>query len=93
MSIDKYTNIIRPVISVYFRGIDQTDPQMQQEMINYVSDLEAMDQFGTAEDEVVQFCWVRDFQRIEEEYANTLGFDVLQNLTFLEKLDLALKNP
>lgn len=57
-------------------------------MRDYVNDLAALPQIG----EDAPFCWVRDFQHIEErfpEYAYIQDLD----LSFNEKLKLALGNP
>ena len=101
-NIGKYSSIVREM-QVYFRNVDQTSPEVQQQMINYVNDLESLPQIGTSDvslsdlsesGEVRPFCWVRDFQEWEStQYADQPAvLEVLANMTFIEKLNFALKD-
>lgn len=110
-SLQTYASVVRP-IAVYFRDVDQTDPDVQAQMISYVNDLEQLKELSSIEIDVAEdgtvatpgegfstqvkpFCWVRDFQQLTDQFAledqPELAF--LENLSFLEKLNLALANP
>ncbi|CAB9513700.1 Pick C1 protein [Seminavis robusta] len=104
--IQTYASVVRP-IGVYFRDVDQSDPEIQEQMVKYVNDLESLPELNTLEfdiagqtdgqqtGQVTPFCWVRDFKEMEDELiasAPSLKF-VIQNLTFTEQLNLALNNP
>ena len=99
-NIDKYSSIVREM-QVYFRNVDQTDPEVQRQMIDYINDLESLHQIGTNDvslaslsetGEVRPFCWVRDFQEWEEtQYVDQPAvLAAVANMTFLEKLNFAL---
>jgi len=91
-TFDEYSSLFR-AIGVYFRNVDQSDPLVQQQMLNYVKELSQMEQIG----EPPQFFWLRDFAematapdfsaRVEE-----MGLD-LTNKTFEEQVALALSIP
>jgi len=79
-------------VKVYFRHVDQSDPEIQRQMIEYMEDLEAMPQVNRTAD----FCWVRDFQKMKdgsdpvfEQYSYL--FD--SNMTFTQQLDLMFAVP
>jgi len=73
----------------YSRDVDQSDPDIQQQMTQYVQELADLPQIG----EGPPFFWVRDFPALaESDEAAELGFDV-SNLTFNEKIDVALSIP
>ena len=99
-NIGKYSSIVREM-QVYFRNVDQTDPEVQKQMVEYINDLEALHQIGTSDvsltslsetGEIRPFCWVRDFQEWEEtQYEDQpTVLAALANMTFLEKLNFAL---
>ena len=115
-SLDQYCSVVRPM-AVYFRNVNQSDPGIQKQMVQYVDELESLHQIGSsgisltdlaatssggtsldvASDQIRPFCWVRDFQELFEQYtANVTDPVILQALdemTFLERLDLALADP
>lgn len=91
---DAYTdNKLR--IMAFFRDVDQSDPEVQRQMIQYIDDLAAMPQIQAQPD----FCWVRDFKLLEDSYEANPGanpdFDwiFMGNLTFTERLNLILLSP
>ena len=86
-SLDKYYSLTKP-IEIYFRDVDQSDPEIQQQMRDYVDDLAALPQIG----EEPPFCWVHDFPRLEEEFPQE-DYAWAGNLTFSTKLSIALNNP
>lgn len=45
---------------VYFRNVDQSDPDIQKQMINYIDELTELDNF----DDDVPFCWVKDLPQV-----------------------------
>jgi hypothetical protein len=45
----------------YFRFVDHADNDMQHQMIEFVDELAALDQFVEP-----RFCWVRDFQTLTQ---------------------------
>ncbi|CAB9501621.1 Pick C1-like protein 1 [Seminavis robusta] len=103
VSFENYASVVRP-IAVYFRHIDQTNPDMQAQMIKYVNDLESLEELsgttvdlagveGAPETDVKPFCWVRDFQKLATEFTDQPEFAFIENLTFVEQLDLALAQP
>lgn len=49
-------------MAAYFQGVDQSDPEIQQQMRIFVDDLTNLDQVG----EPPRFCWVRDMMEILE---------------------------
>ncbi|CAB9507719.1 Pick C1-like protein 1 [Seminavis robusta] len=102
-SFENYASVVRP-IAVYFRNIDQTDPDMQAQMVQYVNDLESLEELssstvnltgvdGAPATDVKPFCWVRDFQQLATEFSDQPEFAFIQNLTFIEQLNLALAQP
>ena len=84
-ALDDHYSLTKP-FEVYFRGVNQSDPEMQQQMRDYVDELAALPQIG----EDAPFCWVRDFVELQDQIPNA---KYLQNLTFNEKLRAALMNP
>jgi Niemann-Pick C1 protein len=84
-SLDMYSEL-SVGFDVYFRNINQSDPDVQQDMRDYVTDLMKVPYVG--EDASVA-CWVFDFPKIRDdpEYA------ILKNLTFNAALSLALEQP
>ena len=100
-SLDDYSSVVTPM-GVYFRFVDQMDVEVQRQMINYVDELERLDQIGGAtnaslsealnSDEVRPFCWVRDIPLIIQEIEDPIVKEVVQNMTFREQLDFALNN-
>lgn len=84
-AFDDYTARSLP-INIYFRDVDQSLPDIQEQMIQFVDELSELEQFG-----VPSFCWVRDFQTILKD-DNEIE-QALQNLTFHEQLSTLLSNP
>ncbi|CAB9506139.1 Pick C1-like protein 1 [Seminavis robusta] len=86
-SLDQYYSLTKP-LEVYFRDVDQSDPEMQQQMRDYVDELAALPQIG----EEAPFCWVRDFDQIAERFPQ-YAFIEEMDLPFNQKMSLALSNP
>lgn len=79
-SLNDYSTVIRPV-ALYFRHVDQSDLDIQRQMIDYVEGMEALDQVWSVEnmtlaledqdsgfiggEKIRPFCWVRDFQQLD----------------------------
>ena len=77
---------------VYFRNVDQSDPEVQEEMIQYIDALVGIPAFGAEPD----FCWVKDFRRLasgEIEGYEDYEWIFNSNLTFAQQLDLILSDP
>jgi hypothetical protein len=75
-------------MEVYFRDVDQSDPEIQQQMRDYIDELAALPQIG----EDPPFCWVRDFCRLKEDFFDD-QYAWADDLPFTEQLSLALANP
>ena len=74
------------------RDVDQSSPDIQRQMSQYVQELSDLPQIG----EDPAFFWVRDFPQLAaSEQAADLGLDLtnLTKLTFNEQIDLALEIP
>lgn len=95
ISFQDYSSLYRSV-GVYFRHVNQSDPVIQQQMLNYVNDLAELPQIG----QEPNFFWLRDLDELishpdESNFVDQIekiGLD-LQNLTFNERLDMALSLP
>jgi hypothetical protein len=74
------------MLGAYFHGVDQSNDDVQAQMFDYLTELSEIDAIGGSP----PFCWFRDFKKFEEDYADVL--DSVGNLTFNQKLDLALGN-
>lgn len=86
-AVDDYATEMVP-LGIYFRYMDQSDPNVQQQMREYINDLMGLEQLDTPP----PFCWVTDFgNETDQLIAEQLGFDISQ-LTFNQKLDLALSD-
>jgi len=81
-SMDSYSEAT-VFISVYFRNVDQSDPVVQSQMMDFISDLSELDQIG----QEPEYFWLPDAQ----EFAMNSPVP-LDGLTFTEQLDLALAN-
>jgi len=76
------TRVGRPFpVSIYFREVDQSDPEIQEQMRKYIDDIVAMPYMGRDP----SFCWVTDWL----EYSGMLS----DELSFYEKLDTFLSIP
>jgi Niemann-Pick C1 protein len=85
-TFEDYSTLFRQ-IGVYFRNVDQSDPDVQMQMIDYVEQLSQLEQIGGPPG----FFWVRDFADMAtSQQAIDLN---LQNKTFEEQIDLALGLP
>ncbi|CAB9519465.1 Pick C1-like protein 1 [Seminavis robusta] len=76
-------------VYAYFRFVDQSDPGMQEQMVQFIEDLGELDQMADP-----PFCWIRDVLSYTENetIGERLGLD-LQALTFNQQMDLLLSNP
>lgn len=70
--------------------MDQSDPDVQLEMLSYVEEISELDQVGGEPG----FFWLRDFQQLVEsnQTKELVGFD-LELLSFNEQVNLALSIP
>jgi Niemann-Pick C1 protein len=75
-------------LGVYFRGIDQSNETVQQQMRDYIDDLINLEQLGTPP----PFCWVRDLANEELFSEESIGFNI-SSWSFNEKLNLAMTDP
>lgn len=84
-ALDNYFNYAT-LTATYFRDVDQSDPQVQEEMVEFMDNFTALKGVGIQP----PACWVKDFNRpeVEQMYGG-----VMNTMTFYEKLDLALANP
>ena len=88
---EDYSTVFR-YIGVYFRNVDQSDPFVQRQMLQYVEELSQMHEIG----EDPAFFWLRDFAELA--YSNpaaglkAVGID-LANMSFNEQIDVALSIP
>ena len=85
-ALDEYSTIAVSV-GVYFRGVDQSDPEIRRQMRKYLDDISAMPQIG----QPPEFCWVRDMYSILESN-DTVGELVSSSLEHLGRLDDAHKD-
>ncbi|CAB9512172.1 Pick C1-like protein 1 [Seminavis robusta] len=70
---------------IFFRNEDQGDPAIQQQMISFVEEIQALPAFGAAP----PLCWVRDLQRLQE----TGYYDVVEDMSFEEQIQFAMDIP
>jgi Patched family len=75
------------MVGAYFRNVDQSDKNIQLQMLDYITKLSSLPQIN----ETTPFCWVRDFQEIGQQ--NELIAASLSNLSFSQQLDFALSVP
>jgi len=80
---DKYTERINIMAGVYFRNVDQSDPQVQEQMEKYVNDLVTMD---SVEQQPERF-WLRHFKQAVAAYPGAA------NYTFNEQIERFIKEP
>jgi len=76
--------------SPYCRNVDQSDPEVQLQMSNYVQELSGLDQIG----DEPGFFWLRDFRQLAEsnQTEELIGID-LESISFNEQVNLALSIP
>jgi Patched family len=79
-------------VPAYFRNVDQSDPEIQQQMQKYIDDLVNLPQFQKAP----EACWFRDFKRVAdgeieayEDYQKLFH----NNWTFAERLEVLMSIP
>lgn len=77
-------------IEVYFRNVDQADPEVQSQMMSYVKELSNLEQVG----DEPGFFWLRDFQELaaSNQTEELIGID-LESLSFNDQVNLALSIP
>ena len=74
-------------VEIYFRNVNQSDPEIQDQMIAFVDEVAAYNAFG----QQPPLCWVRDFRLLKEsEFWDDLGVD---GLSFEDQLLVALSDP
>jgi len=73
-------------INLFFRNIDQSNPKVQEQMMQYVDDMVALDEFESPP----TFCWVRDFQLLQN--SNQSLALLLKDRTFNEQVDYLMEN-
>ena len=77
-------NGLRP--KVYFRGVDQSNPDIQQQMLDYVEELTTIDAITNPP---TRF-WLKDFELFVRNSENTTDY---VNATFREQIGLFLDDP
>jgi Niemann-Pick C1 protein len=100
-ALDEYSSIKVP-IQVFFRNVNQSDPEIQQQMLDYIAALSELPQVQHPPD----FCWVQDMHDFttgktleamdeeDAENAEDIADAILSgNKTFAEQLDMVLKIP
>jgi len=88
-SFENYSSLFQ-AIGVYFRDVDQSDPVIQQQMMDYVANLSQMQQIGG---EPPQFFWLRDFADTMSNAAPDQNLDLVANMTFEQRMDFILSIP
>jgi hypothetical protein len=58
-ALDSYSTLVVPM-AAYFRNVDQSDPDIQQQMRDFIDDIVALPQVG----QPPEYCWVRDMQEV-----------------------------
>lgn len=77
-------------VEIYFRGVNQSNTAVQEQMIQYVDDLAALEQFQ----DDVPLCWIKDFQTIQErDEFHQEEYEVYRNMTFNQQVKIALSIP
>ena len=66
-ALDEYSNFV-VAMGVYFRGVDQSDENIQRQMLQFVDDLSALPQVGQQPD----FCWIKDMHKVLSEGDNAM---------------------
>lgn len=76
----------------YFRYVDQSDPKVQDQMLDFIDKMVEIPAFGVEP----EYCWIRDFRQLKdgefpgfEEYSWIFN----SNLTFSQELDILLADP
>ena len=72
---------------VYFRNVDQSSDQVQQQMDAFITDLVGIDAIITEP----EFCWVRDFRRYVAASSNTTND--ISALSFNDQISTFLSDP
>jgi len=90
-AMDEYT-MRKLGMAAVFSGVDQSDPDVQEQMLKYLDDLSALPQIQHAP----EACWIKDF--VEFRKGTNPAFDdysfIFQgNYTFNEQLELMLSVP
>jgi len=85
-SVNNYATVVLP-LDIYFRHLNQSDVEVQNQMRDYIEDLMELEQL----DEPPPICWVRDFHEMNMSTID-VGVD-LKSLSFNEKLSLAMTDP
>jgi Patched family len=79
-------------VPAYFRYVDQSDPEVQEQMQKYIDDLTKLPQFQKAP----EACWFRDFKRVADgEIEAYKDYQQLfhNNWTFAERLEALMNIP
>ncbi|CAB9516137.1 patched domain containing [Seminavis robusta] len=75
--------------AAYFRGVDQSNEQVQNEMEQFVKDLVSLDQFGFEP----PFFWLRDFNLFVSSNSTYNSTSYVGALAFKEQLAVFLQDP
>jgi hypothetical protein len=60
-------------VEIYFRGINQSDPSIQRDMLQFVEDITALPPFERGP----PLCWVRDFHLLRQtEYCTSVWWKI-----------------
>jgi hypothetical protein len=105
-ALEDYTDIRVPM-AVYFRDVNQSDPEIQRQMRDFIDDISNLPQVGNGPDA----CWVRDMYEILNVVPNSSAiregdaesedgriaflaeFLLHSNITFEERLDVMMSVP
>jgi predicted RND superfamily exporter protein len=84
-ALDSYSDHVIG-INVYFRGVNQSDPAVQQEMRQYMDDLIKMPAVNGTDP---AFCWVMDIEKLKSRPA----FELIKDMSFSDQVSIVLNHP
>ncbi|CAB9526468.1 Pick C1-like protein 1 [Seminavis robusta] len=84
LALEQYNERTLP-ISITFRDVDQSDSEVQKQMLEFIEELSELPALG----EKPSGCWISDLESFDESDLQ----QAVANLTFQEKLDFALTLP
>jgi Patched family len=73
-------------VNVYFRGVNQSDPDVQREMRHYMDDLIKMPAVNGTDP---AFCWVMDIEKLKSRPA----FELIKDMSFSDQVSVVLNHP
>lgn len=72
-------------VEIYFRDVDQSDPAIQEQMLQFVDEISTLAPF----EQQPPLCWVRDFKQLQE----TEYYEGADGMTFEQQVLYALSIP